>query len=107
VVVHPGNDRPVVVAWRSPIHGVVSIRGGVADLDATGGDGVRWYIDKNTTLLGKGKLANGARQAFRGLDAQDLNRVYVAPGDFIFITIDQNQDYSFDSTLLELTITLQ
>ena len=43
--VHPGAKRPVAVAWISPIDGVVSISGRVADAHPSGSDGVAFQLD--------------------------------------------------------------
>jgi hypothetical protein len=43
--VHPGAKRPVAVAWISPIDGVVSIAGRVADAHPAGSDGVAFQLD--------------------------------------------------------------
>jgi hypothetical protein len=38
--IHPGQKRPVAVAWTSPIDGELSVSGRVADAHPAGGDGV-------------------------------------------------------------------
>jgi len=43
--VHPGPRRPVAVAWVSPIDGVISISGRVADAHPAGLDGVAFQLD--------------------------------------------------------------
>lgn len=42
--VHPGPHGPVAVAWISPVDGIVSIRGRIADAHP-GGDGVGWRLE--------------------------------------------------------------
>lgn len=45
--VHPGPGGPVAVAWRSPIDGMVTITGTVADAHPAGGlDGVAWRLEQ-------------------------------------------------------------
>jgi hypothetical protein len=42
--VHPGNNRPVAVAWTSPIDAEVVITGRIADENQTEGDGVAFEL---------------------------------------------------------------
>lgn len=44
VGLHPGPSGTVVVAFESPISGRFNIRGKVADIDTTGGDGIGWEL---------------------------------------------------------------
>lgn len=41
---HPGPNRPVAVAWISPMEGDVLLRGRVSDAHASQGDGVKYQI---------------------------------------------------------------
>lgn len=43
--VHPGVNRPVAVAWISPLDGEVEISGRVADAHPSGGDGVAFRLE--------------------------------------------------------------
>jgi hypothetical protein len=43
--VHPGPQGPVALAWISPLDGVVSIRGRIADAHPGGSDGVDWRLE--------------------------------------------------------------
>lgn len=42
--VHPGQKRPVAIAWTSPIAGELSVAGRVADAHPSGGDGVSFEL---------------------------------------------------------------
>ncbi|QDU24986.1 hypothetical protein ETAA8_00470 [Anatilimnocola aggregata] len=44
VFVHPGQKRPVAIAWTSPIAGELSVAGRVADAHPSGGDGVSFEL---------------------------------------------------------------
>lgn len=44
VFVHPGPQRPVTVAWTSPIDAEVVVAGRVADVHPSGGDGVSFEL---------------------------------------------------------------
>jgi hypothetical protein len=45
LALHPGPRTGAVVAWTSPIDGVVSVTGRVQDLDVGGGDGIAWTLE--------------------------------------------------------------
>jgi len=42
--VHPGPNRPVAVAWTSPLDGEIALSGRVADAHPSGGDGVAFEL---------------------------------------------------------------
>ena len=44
VFVHPGQKRPVAVAWTSPIAGELLVAGRVTDVHPSGGDGVSFEL---------------------------------------------------------------
>ena len=44
VFVHPGQKRPVAIAWTSPIAGELVVAGRVADAHPSGGDGVSFEL---------------------------------------------------------------
>ncbi|MEX1039482.1 MAG: PSD1 and planctomycete cytochrome C domain-containing protein [Pirellulaceae bacterium] len=44
VSLHPGPSGGVAVAWASPIEGQVTIRGRVANVDDSSGDGIVWSV---------------------------------------------------------------
>ncbi|MBI1347976.1 DUF1553 domain-containing protein [bacterium] len=43
--VHPGHNRPVAVAWTSPVDGEIVVQGRVADAHPAGGDGVAFELN--------------------------------------------------------------
>jgi hypothetical protein len=100
VRVHPLPDRFVVVGWRSPINGSVDVTGSFYDLDANGGDGVDWFIDRGAMTIASGAIANGGSQQFQS----GVNGVSVNYGDFLYFIVGPNGSYDNDSTGLDLTI---
>jgi hypothetical protein len=102
VFLHPGAGTLTVVGWRSPVTGVVLVRGLFEhDGSQTCGTGVRWAIDgstdTSTTPLASGVLATGASMGFALSTA-------VAEGDFLYFSVDPNGDFFCDTTFLDLTI---
>lgn len=105
--IHPGPQQLAVVGWRSPIEGNVAVAGYVRDIDIRFGNGIDWYIDKNTTNLASGILPQGGAQNFGdGFGADNLTNVSVIPGDFLYFVIDPTTDYNSDSTEVDISITL-
>ena len=110
VAMHPGSDRPVAVAWRSPIQGHVRVKARVADADPTGGNGIAWSITHDSRtgrqVLGQGTINNGGAQAIpRESEAGRLSHIAVAPGDLLSLIVDaRGGDNSCDTTTVELLI---
>ena len=98
VQVHPGPDTPVIVAWKSPVRGVVSVSGVFADSNPCGADGVSWYIDRRSQTLASGTVAEGGRQTFR------LRSVSVDKNTVLYFGVLANGSYFCDTTLLDVTI---
>lgn len=107
LIVHPDYNQLVVIGWRSPIDGVVRIRGGFLHIGGDG-NGVRWFIDHDDGFaletLASGVLDVGEREDF-GLDlTADVNL-----GDYLYFSVDPRPDVGpgdadFDSTLMRVTI---
>ena len=98
VSLHPGMDRLTVVGWRSPVTGVVYVRGTFAQDGAqTCGTGIGWSIDAPATTLASGTLATGDGVSFA------LSTPVVA-GTVLYFSVDPNGDFLCDSTFLDLTI---
>ncbi len=95
--VHPLPDRMVAVGWRSPISGEVAAGGSVNDLDATCGDGVKWYIDRGSSTVIQGVLPNGGHQSFAA-------KTKVGTGEFLYFIVSPNANYWCDSTGLNINI---
>jgi hypothetical protein len=51
VFLHPDTDHMAIVAFASPVSGMLDIGGGVADIDPTCGDGISWSVDHGTTTI--------------------------------------------------------
>jgi hypothetical protein len=98
VFVHPGPANDAVIAWHSPIRGVVSLRFRVSDADCGGGDGIAWYIERETTQISSGAFGNcGSEMRLSG-------PISVNRGTTLYFLIDPKADYSNDLTEIDLTI---
>jgi hypothetical protein len=101
VFVHPANPQMAIVGWQSPTSGTVTISGGVADDDATCGDGIRWYVDQDAATIASGAIPNGGSASFpTGLQATVHN------GTVLYFIVDPGAsgDISCDTTRLDVTI---
>ena len=96
--VHPGPSNDAVIAWHSPINGGVSLSFRVSDADCGGGDGIAWYIDRETTDIASGSISNC------GSDTHLSRPTSVHRGTTLYLLIDPKADYSFDLTEIDLTI---
>ena len=116
VVVAPGPQHAVVVGWRSPVAGTLSITG--AFEHAQPSTGIAWSIDRgpapdpergfSAIALAQGQCRFGTPTQRAGFDLRDLA---VQPGDFVYFTVDALADgtatpHYGDGTRLELTLTI-
>lgn len=103
--VHPAPAEMALIAWTSLINGYISIAGSVSDNSLGCGDGILWYIDKNSTTVASGSFLNGGSQSFAsGSGGADLNSVAVTNGDVIYLAVHPNGDYYCDDTFVDLVI---
>ena len=106
VSIHPGPRSAVAVSWTSPIAGVVSVRGKLADGNPGCGDGVGWSLAHRrggtTTPLAGGEFDNGGMQAIEA--GEKLTGVAVAVGDVIRLAVRPRENYFCDTTAVSLTI---
>jgi len=104
LVAHPAQFDFAAVRWLSPLTGLVDLTGSLADLDSTGGNGINWYLDKQsgavyTQNIASGSLNNGGSQSFF------VGNVSVSAGDKLFLIVDpKSSDWAYDTTQLNLTI---
>ena len=105
---HPGPDDLVVLSWLAPSAAVVSIRFSFADLHRGCGDGITWYVERNSaaTTLASGFFGDGDPT---GSGPQTLSDIVVAAGERINFIVDPIRDpvfgdYGCDTTQLTATI---
>jgi hypothetical protein len=101
LVVHPSPEAPAIVAWRSPVKDVVTLRAELRDADATCGNGFEYRVVMRSgteeTLLEQGAVDNGGN-AVIALDGG----LTVSPGARLRLEVGPRAgDYSCDSTTVE------
>jgi hypothetical protein len=100
VWMHPGEVGLGIIGWKSPITGLVNIAGFFSDLDPNCGNGIIWSVDKGSSTLTTGTIANGGpAQTF------SLTGISVSAGQVLYFVVDPNSgDYFCDSTGVDVTI---
>jgi hypothetical protein len=109
VAVHPGPRGGVVLSWRSPVSGTVSVRGRLTDADPNCGDGVAWTLDRRTSGgrvgLAAGGFENGGAQSLtEGERAKALAAVPVREGESLELVVLPKASHACDTTVVELVI---
>ena len=92
----PRNSALGIVAWRSPITGTVMISGVYTALEVPCSNGLIWSVDKEGTILKKGKLITGS--------ASFNVQSNIKSGDVIYFTIDPDGSQDCDTTGLKVQI---
>lgn len=102
VAVHPSPADAVVIGWKAPVAGKISVRGKVTDVDKECGNGIEWRLQTRGSTrrqLAGGSVENGGGKLF-----DELRDVEMAAGDFVELLILPKGDYSCDSTAVELEV---
>jgi hypothetical protein len=97
--VHPSPTQPVIVKWAGNTTGTVRVLTRFSDIDPGCGNGVKWVVYKNTTVLGTGIIANGNHGAIFD------TAISVLPTDSLFFVVEPNANHVCDSTALDVLIT--
>lgn len=106
IITHPATSQPAIVGWHSPFTGSVAITGGVTDLSTVCGDGILWFIDKNSSTVASGSYPNGGKQLFKdGNNGGKLANIAVNKGDYLYFLVAPGGNYCADGTQLDVTIT--
>ena len=101
LTLHPSPTNGAGIGWLAPDDGFVDIDGFLKRLDnGTGGDGIQWFLDLNTTELDSGTLANVLNQ----MDSFSLSNVAVSAGDMLWLGVLPGANHSNDLTQLSWQI---
>lgn len=98
-ILHPGQTNAAIVGWRSSINGVINISGSISDANSNCGDGVVWYIDKESTTIATGSFGNGSRG--QRILAKNIP---VSVGVKIFFVVAPKENNGCDQTALDIII---
>jgi len=120
VLLAPGPDHAVVLAWRSPFDGLLSMKGSFNNRQSCCGvnSQVNWYVERGTapnlksgfqpTTLAKG-VSN--LEVDNGISSFEFKELEVSVGDYFYFIVDAKADntgtpHHGDGTALDLTITV-
>ena len=108
VAVFPPATDGVVVGWKSPITGTVTVSGRLRDADNVCGDGIRWTIEHESSArkrseLVSGGFPNGGQQTLEDA-AESLPVIEVNPGEMLRLEVKPKANNDCDTTLIEWTI---
>jgi hypothetical protein len=104
IVVHPAPNRRVLVGWRSPVEGNLSVKGSVQHAHLACGNGIAWALQL--------RRGNGTRTLAEGI-AQDgtihsippIENIAIRAGDVLALAVSpRDGDHTCDLTALELTL---
>jgi hypothetical protein len=101
LVLHPQQSRLAIIAWRSPDTQRIDVTGTISSLypSIPCGDGVRWSIEKGTTVLASGDTA----QVTANLPFA-LKHLMLEEGETLYIIADPKTSDFCDSTTVNLAI---
>lgn len=100
-LLHPGENTPVILRWKSPINGKVNVMGRVSAISCCG-DGINWSLkNKNAAIIRSGYLSPSQGSTFL---AQDIA---IKAGESLYFAVDMNGTILSDSTNLDMLITSQ
>jgi hypothetical protein len=117
IVIAPGPEHAVVVAWESPVSGTLDIQGQFEHAQAS--SGVAWYVERGPSPdVGRGfepvPLANGQLKFGTEKQAGDFTtqNLTVSAGDFVYFIVDALADgtatpHSGDGTRLGVTLSVR
>lgn len=108
LIIHPGPRNPATLVWRSPVAGTVSVKAVIRDADPGKDDypeqwrrdGVSYRIRKDKLILAKGEVENGGKE----VNVQ-TEKIEVATGDIIRLSVYPNYCEWWDSTDVEMIVT--
>ncbi len=120
LVLAPGPDHAVVLAWRNPLDGRASIRGSFNNRQTCCGNNsqVNWYVERGTAPdLQNGfkpeTLAQGVsdNNIDGGVSAFEVSDLEMLSGDWLYFIVDAKSDgtgtpHHGDATIVDLSITL-
>ncbi|WP_395737303.1 DUF1592 domain-containing protein [Prosthecobacter sp.] len=104
VATHPSPTLASVIAWRSPVTGLLSVQGYVADAHADCGNGVTWALEVRRGHT-RDVLASGVSKGTERIPTGSFEKVSVRQGDVVALVIGpKDGNHSCDLTAVNLTL---
>jgi hypothetical protein len=99
VLVHPLPDQAVVIGWRSPISGDVTMSGDLwLAQHPNCGNGIDWVLQIGDRVLRSGTIGEFDTAEW------SVPRQHVRAADAVYLIVDAKNDYACDSTVVRMTI---
>lgn len=95
---HPGFDSSVIIRWKSPVTGEISIHGRVASVHRGCGDGIDWFIDHENKTLLSGSLRAAS-------DVISVDGAQIIKDESIYFIVDRKSNHGCDTSNLDIIIT--
>ena len=104
IAVHPSPKLQVVVGWRSPVSGALSVSGRIQHAHPECGNGVTWELEVRRGSQ-RQRLASGTAQGAPEIKVGPFTNLVVRPGDVVAIAIGpRDGNHSCDLTAVDLTL---
>jgi len=107
VAVHPTPKLRVVVGWKSPIEGLVTVTGQVKRAHIGCGNGVTWRLELHRGSR-RQTLATGIADASKAATLGPFEKLDVRQGDLLSLSIGpRDGNHTCDLTAIDLTISME
>ena len=104
VATHPSPKLASVIAWRSPVNGRLTIRGGVADAHPECGNGITWALELRRGHTSE-VLASGVSKGATVLTMGPFPDVQIETGQVVALVIGpRDGNHACDLTAVNLTL---
>jgi hypothetical protein len=105
VCVHPSPTLCAAIGWRSPIAGLIQIKGQVTHAHPECGNGVEWRLELRRGMT-RQRLAEGTAQGGAARTIGPMKPLAVQPGDLVSLLVGpRDGNHACDLTDLELVLT--
>ncbi len=104
VAIHPSPTRQVLVAWRSPVTGMMTVEGTVRHAHPECGNGVTWTVEMRRGNQ-RTRLASGVAQGARVVPFGPIEGNAMREGDVVALVVGpRDGNHSCDTTAVELRL---
>ncbi len=104
VAAHPSPKLAAVIAWRSPVEGILRIEGTVQDAHTACGNGITWALELRRGHMHE-RLGTGVSEGGTVMSVGHFENVRVQPGDMVAMIIGpRDGNHVCDLTAVDLVI---
>ena len=104
IAVHPAPDRSIVIAWKSPVAGPLTIHGELTHAHPECGNGIAWKLEVQRGLAAEA-IASGIVQGPKSHTFGAFHDVSISEGQVVaLVTESREGNHACDLTKVTLTI---